>query len=130
MESKLLIDNSDKGVAAAQLGELAEWLRHERELRGRIRLEQGEPGRDEMSGGLVEALVVALSTGGAVTVLARAAVEWVKHRTRDVTLKVEKSNGESFEVSVQRATSDDALVAQLLDFLGPDEQTAGPDETP
>jgi hypothetical protein len=129
LESRLLIEDADAGAAAAQLGELAEWLRHERELRGRIRLEQGAPAPDEMSGGLPEALVVALSTGGAVTVLARAAVEWVKHRTRDVTLKVVRANGESFEIGVQRATSDDALVAQLLDFLGPDEQSAGPDET-
>ncbi|WUD70277.1 hypothetical protein OG937_45970 [Streptomyces sp. NBC_00510] len=129
MESRLLIEDADAGAAAVELGELAEWLRHERELRGRVRLEHGVPAPDEMSGGLPEALVVALSTGGAATVLARAAVEWVKHRTRDVTLKVVRSSGESFEVSVQRATSDDALVTRLLDFLGPDEQSTDSDET-
>jgi hypothetical protein len=129
LESRLVIEDADAGAAAAQLGELAEWLRHERELRGRIRLEQGEPASGEMSGGLVEALVVTLSTGGAVTVLARAAVEWVKHRTRDVSLKVVRPSGESFEVSVERATSHDALVTELLDFLREDGRSAGPDET-
>jgi hypothetical protein len=80
-------------------------------------------------GGLPEALVIALSSGGAISVLAQAAVEWVKHRTRDVTLKVVRESGESFEVSVQRATSHDEVVAELLDFLRANRQNAEPDET-
>ncbi|MER6288410.1 effector-associated constant component EACC1 [Streptomyces sviceus] len=128
MESRLLIDNSDAGTAAAQLRELAEWLRHERELRGRVHWEHGDIASDEM-GGLPEALVIALSSGGAITVLAQAAVEWVKHRTRDVTLKVVREGGESFEVSVQRATSHDEVVAELLAFLRANRQNAEPDET-
>ncbi|MFJ6088358.1 hypothetical protein ACIQI8_44095 [Streptomyces sp. NPDC092369] len=32
--------------------------------------------------------------------LARVAVEWVKDRTRDVTLKVVRQSGESFEVAL------------------------------
>lgn len=127
MESRLLIESTDAGTAAAQLRELAEWLRHEQELRGRVRWEHRDVADDEM-GGLPEALVVALSSGGAVTVLARAAVEWVRHRTRDVTLKVVRESGESFEVSVQRATSHDPLVTELLDFLRADGQNAEPDE--
>ncbi|MEU6666320.1 hypothetical protein [Streptomyces sp. NPDC046727] len=129
MEYRLLIDGSDAGAAAAHLGELAEWFRHERELRGRVRMEHGDIESGHM-GGLPEALVIALSSGGAVTVLARAAVEWVKHRTRDVTLKVVRASGETFEVSVQRATTSDALVAELAGFLRREEQRSGnPDET-
>ncbi|MET9463064.1 hypothetical protein ABZY05_50325 [Streptomyces canus] len=128
MESRLLIDNSDAGTAAAQLRELAEWLRHERELRGRVHWEHRDIASDEM-GGLPEALMIALSSGGAITVLAQAIVEWVKHRTRDVTLKVVRESGESFEVSVQRATSHDEVAAELLAFLRANRQNAEPDET-
>jgi cysteine synthase len=128
VEYRLLIDGSDAGAAATQLGELADWLRHERELRGRVRMEHGEMAGDRM-GGIPEALVVAVSTGGAVTVLARAAVEWVKHRTRDLTLKVVRPSGESLEISVQRATASDVLVTELLDFLKAQQGTDS-DETP
>ncbi|MFC9507330.1 hypothetical protein [Streptomyces sp. NPDC057002] len=116
VEYRLLIDDAGPGAAATQLGELADWLRHERELRGRVRTEHGEIAGGEM-GGLPEAVVVAVAAGGAVSVLARAAVEWVKHRTRDVTLKVVEPGGESLEISVRRATSQDTLVTELLDFL-------------
>ncbi|NEB04709.1 hypothetical protein [Streptomyces sp. SID13726] len=127
MEYRLLIEGS--GAAPDGPAELAEWLRHERELRGRFRLEQGEIRGDDM-GGLPEALVVALSTGGAATVLARAVVEWVRHRTRDVSLKVTRPSGETFEVDVQRAGASDALVTELLDFLRQGErQGTDSDET-
>ncbi|MFJ4851101.1 MULTISPECIES: hypothetical protein [unclassified Streptomyces] len=128
LEARLIVDCSDAGAGAAQLGELAEWLRFERELRGRVRLERAEIPSDRM-GGLPEALVVALSSGGAVAVLAQAAVEWVRHRTSDVTLKVVRASGDSFEVSVQRASSPDALVTDLVTFLQQEQQGAVLDET-
>lgn len=46
-------------------------------------------------GSLDEALLVVLSSGGAVSVLARSLTEWVKHRTSDVRLTLTRSDGET-----------------------------------
>ncbi|MFF8285958.1 hypothetical protein ACF06W_25015 [Streptomyces albus] len=128
MESAFFIEHPDADQASTHLLSLADWLRYEEDLRGKTRLEHREivPGR---MGGLPEAVVVALSTGGAATVLARATIEWVKQRKSDVTVKAVKPNGESFEIDLRRVTEPETLAAQLCDFLSREQPGADPDET-
>lgn len=128
MESKLFIKDADAERASTHLLSLTDWLRYEEDLRGKTRLEHGEITPGQM-GGLPEALVVALSTGGAATVLARAVIEWVKQRKSDVTVKAVKPNGESFEIDLRRVTAPEALAAQLCDFLSREQSGTDPDET-
>ncbi|MFD5343219.1 hypothetical protein ACFWJY_05500 [Streptomyces anulatus] len=128
MESKFLIEDADAERAPTNLLSLADWLRYEEDLRGKTRLEHSEITPGQM-GGLPEALVIALSTGGAVTVLARSVVEWVKQRKSDVTVKAVKPNGESFEIDLRRVTEPEALAAQLCDFLSREQSGTDPDET-
>ena len=128
MESKLFIQDADAERASTHLLSLTDWLRYEEDLRGKTRLEHSEIRPGQM-GGLPEALVVALSTGGVATVLARAVVEWVKQRKSDVTVKAVKPNGESFEIDLRRVTAPEALAAQLCDFLSREQLGTDPDET-
>ncbi|MFJ8954936.1 hypothetical protein ACIRO1_33045 [Streptomyces sp. NPDC102381] len=128
MESKLFIKDADAERASTNLLSLADWLRYEEDLRGKTRVEHYEITPGQM-GGLPEALVVALSTGGAATVLARAVVEWVKQRKSDVTVKAVRPNGESFEIDLRRVTAPEALAAQLCDFLSREQSGTDPDET-
>ncbi|MEU6865368.1 hypothetical protein ABZ924_19180 [Streptomyces sp. NPDC046876] len=126
MESRVIVEGTDPAVVASHLHSLSTWLGHEDELRGRIRLVEGRIDAEEL-GGLPEALVVALSAGGAATVLAQALVEWVRQRTIDVTVKVVRANGESLEVQLSRVKAADETVAELRCFITQEQPSALPD---
>ena len=66
------------GSSGDWLRDLSDYLSYESELRGRIRpVESGlVPGT--LSSGMVEALTVGLSSGGAVTVLVSGIVSWLR----------------------------------------------------
>ncbi len=66
---------------------LREWLAHEDELRGRVSIDQ-ETLKPGQMGLLSDVLVVALSGGSAVTVLARSLPTWLKQRRADVTVEI------------------------------------------
>ncbi|MEU8104893.1 hypothetical protein AB0C18_14345 [Nonomuraea muscovyensis] len=72
---------------AADLRSLLAWLSREEGLRGRVRLRQ-EPAAERM-GGAADALVIALTSGGTVTVVARAVQTWLVQRKADITIKTD-----------------------------------------
>jgi hypothetical protein len=83
------------GSEVDEVGELAallEWLRGERGLAGAVREVRVPPGPGEL-GGAVEALVVALGSGGAAGTLATSLFGWL--RTRRPNLKVTVAKGKS-----------------------------------
>jgi hypothetical protein len=92
-------------VSTDELRSLRTWLVGEHELRGRVRLVERPPGRDELGGGIVEAVLVALGSGGAVTTLVAGVVSWVRsrsdrrHPSTPVTVKLTFQDGASVEVS-------------------------------
>ncbi|MFE5771147.1 hypothetical protein ACFQ7O_22600 [Streptomyces sp. NPDC056485] len=126
MESRVIIEGVDPATVASHLHSLSTWLGSEEELRGRIRLVEGRIEADEL-GGLPEALAVALSAGGAATVLAQALVEWVRQRTLDMTVKVVRANGESLEIQLSRVKAGDETVAELRRFIDQEQPSALPD---
>ncbi|GLZ41748.1 hypothetical protein [Actinokineospora sp. NBRC 105648] len=73
-------DESGEAITA-----LFDWLRHEDELRGRVRMRQAAPREDEM-GSPWDALTVAVSGGGALTVLLASIGTWLRTRRSDVKL--------------------------------------------
>ncbi|MFG2351498.1 effector-associated constant component EACC1 [Streptomyces phaeochromogenes] len=128
LQSKLVVEDADPERASEHLLALADWLRYEEDLRGKARLEHAEVASEQM-GGLPQALVVAVSAGGTVTVLARSVVEWMKQRKSDVTVKAVKPTGESFEIDLRRVSDPDVVVIQLCEFLSREQPDAEPDET-
>ena len=78
--------------AAIELGQLWDWLRHERGLTGRVTLIPQAPGPTDL-GGIVDMLTVALGSGGAAAVLAQSLSVWLKTRRSDVSVTVTTETG-------------------------------------
>ena len=109
MEAEIRVSGSRSG-AVDEVGELAallEWLRGERGLAGAIREVRVPPDPGEL-GGAVEALVVALGSGGAAGTLATSLFGWL--RTRRPHLKVTVTKGKnSITVEVGQVRDGDVL---------------------
>ena len=111
-----------RDAAAEELRSLFTWLAEEEELRGRVRLVETAPEPGTL-GGWPEVVVVVLSQGGAVTVLASAVIAWIRHRTSAVTCTVTRPDGTSVELTATRVRRTDLagvgeLVAQVAAALG------------
>ena len=97
------------------LRQLANWLRDEDELRGRVRLVERpiEPGH---MGGVLDTVQI-VATSGTATALVTSLFGWLRHRrtAERVTLRVG-------ETELQCGSADDAarLLAQLQGLLGQD----------
>ncbi|WP_052423634.1 effector-associated constant component EACC1 [Nonomuraea candida] len=88
-----------------ELISLTKWLQSQRALRGRVRPVRRPPGPEEL-GGAIELLGIALGSGGAGVVLARALTTWLTNRHSDVSITVTTSEG---TVQVEAKRVDDAL---------------------
>ncbi|WP_019930719.1 effector-associated constant component EACC1 [Nocardia sp. BMG111209] len=65
---------------------LLDWFGHDDVLRGRVRPVAAGAGAGQMSGGVYEAIGVALGAGGVASALVRSLTAWVTHRRSDVKL--------------------------------------------
>jgi hypothetical protein len=109
---------SDAATAAAAdvMLTLESWLRDEPELRGRVRPLRAAPRAGEMSGGLVEALAVTLSTGVSAA-LVRSLPVWLRQRRSRVEIVLKKDGGETVRVTADNLRHGDAeeLIRKALD---------------
>jgi hypothetical protein len=108
--------SADGEGRAGYLESLSDWLRTESDLRGRVTLAYGAPRPGEL-GGPVDALVVAVGSGGTVTVLASALKAWlIRPRGADVRI-VRMENGKTtVEIDAHRLDRDtaDLLIRKAL----------------
>ena len=107
MEIRISIASGD----LADLESLDDWLRGERELAGRVTLAAPSPRKGEL-GALAETLIIAVGSGGAITVvgsaLAGALKAWLSQpRRSDVTLKIHRPDGTSVELAAKRVRARD-----------------------
>lgn len=114
MDVAIAVDGADADVES-----LWEWLREEPQLRGRISA-NSPPSPDGTMGAPIELIVaLATSTGGTMTVLARAMTRWLIERERqrrsDVVVKVRAPDGRQVSVSAQRAADSEALLRTILE---------------
>ncbi len=91
MQARLRVAGGDH---VAELASLTDWLRDEPELRGRVEAVTRPVGQNDMSGGAVELLTVALGSGGALAVLARSLNTWLRSRRPTVHLTVTMNDRE------------------------------------
>jgi hypothetical protein len=105
------------GDRAGQLESLDDWLRREPRLAGRVRLARPVPRGGEL-GALAEAVVVAIGSGGTVSVLAASLGGWLSQpRRAGVTLKVEGADGTVVEIGGRvRADQAEALLRQAIEL--------------
>jgi len=112
-------------AAVEELRSLFTWLVGEEEFRGRVRLVEVAPEPGTLAGGWPEAVVVTLTQGGAVTVLASAVITWIRYRTSEVTCTMTRPDGTSVELTATRVRGADLsgvgeLVEQVAAALSDD----------
>jgi Effector Associated Constant Component 1 len=119
MEARISILGGDP----AELESLHGWLCREHTLAGRVKFAGPAPRSDEL-GAWADALVVAVSSGGAVSVLAGSLKAWVSlPRRSDVRIRVQGVDGRVAEITADRVSEEraDALIRQALGFGTPEE---------
>ncbi len=95
---------------------LSDWLRGEPELAGRLHVTGLTPGEGEL-GALADVLIVAVGSGGTLSVLATSLKAWLSQpRRSDVRIRVQHDGGETVEIDASRIDGErvDALIRQAL----------------
>lgn len=106
MDLTITVQGSPEGSA---IESLVDWLRPEPEFRGRIRESTRSLTGGEM-GGAVDALVVAVGSGGVLTVLASTLRSWLQQpRHKDIRITIENGHG-SVDIDAKRISSTDIEV--------------------
>jgi hypothetical protein len=104
------------GDRAAGIESLSDWLRGEPELAGRVRVAGPAPGEGEL-GALADVLVVAVGSGGTLSVLATSLRALLAQpHGQHLRIRVRRDGGETVEIDADRidAGQADALLRQAL----------------
>lgn len=100
------------------LEELSDWLRLESELRGLISSGAAVPGPGEL-GALSDILMVAVGSGGALSVLAASLKTFLAQpRRSDVRIVVTSPSGRRVELDAKRVGNVEELLRQTLSEEG------------
>ena len=117
MEVRVSCDGRD---ATVELESLDDWLRGEPALAGRLRLSGPSPGEGEL-GAVADALIVAVGSGGTLSVLAASLKAWLTQlRGSDVRIRIQHDAERLVEIDAKRIDGDrvDALIRQALGSRG------------
>jgi hypothetical protein len=120
VEARISLVDGDR---ARELESLSNWLRGEPELAGRVGVAAANPRAGEL-GALGEALVVALGSGGTLSVLATSLHAWLSQPRRSaLRIRVQGETGRIVEISADRVDGRrvEALVRQALGSGVPEE---------
>lgn len=109
MEARITVDGVDDVDGA--LSSLLQWLTAEDEFRGRLRLDRAPVQPGDM-GVLSDALSVAISGEGALTVLAGSIAVWLRQRRSTIKVKIVNADGSVQEISAS-GPSADAIAAKV-----------------
>jgi hypothetical protein len=94
--------------------QLAEWLREEPQLRGRVAPAPATPAPGEL-GALTDVLVAAVSSGGAVSVLAASLKAFLAQpRGSDLRITLECPDGRRVDLEAKRISDVERLVERVL----------------
>ncbi|WP_306208083.1 effector-associated constant component EACC1 [Actinoplanes sp. RD1] len=118
-------------AGAEALRQLRSRLRAEPALRGRV-TERELPPAPGTLGPVLDAVLVALGPGGVAAALVTGLVSWLRHERADLTVRVERADGSSFEITAQRVKGLDAagLRAEITALTRALEAPAAEDRTP
>jgi hypothetical protein len=99
---------------ADDLRSLASFLAAEPELRGRVDFDDSEPDPGQL-GAVADAIVVAVGSGGALTVLTTAVAAWVQSRGSTIRVRLHSPTGATAEIDAENIKSLDAAgLGQLV----------------
>nr|WP_157527999.1 hypothetical protein [Kibdelosporangium sp. MJ126-NF4] len=116
----MAVDNASITVDGTDddLRSLANWLRDEDELRGRVKLESA-PIEEEQMGPVLDAVVVILTSATAGTLI-RSVKDWLiaNRNAKKVTLKLTSKDGGKLELSCGSADEAETAMQAARKFLG------------
>lgn len=118
MDARITVDG-DLGASGKR--SLQDWLTTTPELRGRVVVEQALPPQDRL-GPVVDAFLIVLGPGGAAAAAAMALTSWIRSQSGEVTLRIQRGDGTTLEVTASRVRALDTRglrthVEQLGSFL-------------
>jgi hypothetical protein len=100
--------------AGAGLEDLHEWLRQEPELRGRVAFVEHDLAPGEL-GSITDALSIAISGGGALSVLAASLKAFfAQPRRADLRITVRSGDGRSVEIDAKRIQDVEAVLRAVF----------------
>jgi hypothetical protein len=100
---------------AHDLPALAAWLNDEDALRGRITRRRAAPGPEEM-GSLHDALLIAVGSGGAISVLASSLPAWLQQRKSAVRIEISHDeHGRKAVIDATNIGDAERLIASVLE---------------
>ncbi|KPI06058.1 hypothetical protein OK074_4282 [Actinobacteria bacterium OK074] len=92
---------ADEVLVADESRSLLRWLADADELRGQIMAVE-KPPRPGTLGPLIETIGVVLGSSGMATALTTGVIAWVRSRRSDITVKLTRPDGSSFELTGKR----------------------------
>ncbi|AOP49693.1 hypothetical protein [Streptomyces lydicus] len=101
----------DEGVG--ELTALLQWLRAERQLSGLVQPAFRAAGPEELSGGVLDAVIVAVGSGGFGVVLAQSLTAWLKSRRPAVKFTITSPEG----VTEHLETAEAEVAAPLIEAM-------------
>lgn len=105
----------DSAQPVDDLLKLADWLRLERALQGRVRVIATPPSDGEL-GPAVDLVTVALGSGGVGTVLASSITSWLLSRRKAVKIRLTVTRSDrTLEIETDNADEAEALVRRFID---------------
>jgi Effector Associated Constant Component 1 len=106
------------GATGRETGELAHWLRRDRDLGLTVDL-LGRPAEPGELGALVDIVVAAAGSGGAAVALCNSLREWFSTRVTKISIVVETEKGR-VEVTAQNVDPD-KVWAKVLEIMSGDD---------
>ncbi|MDY0811237.1 effector-associated constant component EACC1 [Kitasatospora purpeofusca] len=112
-----LVDGGSGAAVPAAVRSLAQRLRVEDELRGRVALHLTGPAAGEMNAGVVQLVTVALASGGAGTVLVRVVADWLRGQRSHLVIKVSRAEHETYELELDNVKDAGELLDRFEAFV-------------
>lgn len=104
---------------SGDLRTLRNWLNMEPPLRGRVQIPE-EPIKPGHMGGITETVTIALSSGGAGTVLVKSLFDWLSNRQRGchARLTLRDKDGRRADIEIDGLHDLEEVTRAVSDFLG------------
>ncbi|MFB7677317.1 hypothetical protein ACFC26_38555 [Kitasatospora purpeofusca] len=123
-----LVDGGSGAAVPAAVRSLAQRLRAEDELRGRVALLGTGPAAGEMNAGVVQLVTVALASGGAGTVLVRVVADWLRGQRSHLVIKVSRAEHETYELELDNVKDAGVLLDRFEAFVNGQQEQGRQDQ--
>jgi hypothetical protein len=109
-EARIVVEGRDIDTES-----LWDWLRHEPELRGRLRAASAPTSAEAMGAPMELVVLLATTTVPVAAALARSLSTWLVQRRSDLTVKVTGPDGRQVALTAKRVADPEKLLREVLE---------------